>query len=53
MINRDAPTLPPPPPGTEAQLIRAQATQARLRARQEESHARELDRIASSLESRT
>ena len=50
--DRTFPTQPPPSPSTMAQKLRAAATEARLRARREEQHARDLESAAASLEVR-
>jgi hypothetical protein len=43
-------TQPPPPPETEAQRLRALATEARLRATRELATARDLEAVAARLE---
>lgn len=43
-------TQPPPPPDTEAQRLRALATEARLRATREQALARDYDAAAARLE---
>lgn len=43
-------TLPPPRPDTEAQRLRALATEARLRATREQALARDYDAAAARME---
>lgn len=50
MTHRDAPTLPPPDPSTQAQRLREQATEARIRATRELHMAIELEQVAASIE---
>jgi hypothetical protein len=43
-------TLPPPPPETEAQRLRALATEARLRSTRELALARDYEAVAARLD---
>lgn len=50
MMQRNSPTLPPPPIQEEAQRLRALATEARIRATRELALARDYEQVAANLE---